>query len=155
MAQLHSKNCGLETIEAAVHALQIVVVLLGAAVIGEHPRRGNPLGVVRHERAGVAVGAEVLAGIEAETRDVGKRRDRASFVLRSMRLRGVADDAQAVLLRQRQNRIHVRRLTIEMHRNDGLGLRRDLLFELPDVDVVSDGVAVTKHHPRAGHPDCL
>ena len=72
-----------------------------------------------------------------------------------MRLRRVADHSQSVLLRQSRDRRHVRGLPVEVHRNDGLGLRRDLRLDLIDVDVVGRGVDVDEHHLRAGHLDRL
>ena len=70
-----------------------------------------------------------------------------------MRLRGVTDDVQRVLSRQFADRIHVGGLTIEVHRDNCLRLRRDLLFDALDLDVARLMIDVHEHHLRSRHPD--
>ena len=53
-------------VHAAVDALDLVDVFLEGAVVGEEPGLPGEIIVVRDDRPGVAVGAEVLPGIEAE-----------------------------------------------------------------------------------------
>ncbi len=73
-------------------------------------------------------------------------------------MRGVFDDAQAPLLGQAINAIHVHGQSGEMHRHDGARLRRDGCPNLLDVDVARVQVDVDelrlgaqpRHHVGAG-----
>ena len=58
------------------------------------------------------------------------RADAPALVLGAVRLAGVLDHDQAVASRDRQDRIHVGRLAVEVHRHDRLGPRRDRRFDL-------------------------
>ncbi len=66
-------------------------------------------GIVRHQRAAFAAGAEILAGIKTETGHFAERADDFAFVFRAVRLRRVLDQRQLVLLANRQNRVEVER----------------------------------------------
>jgi hypothetical protein len=72
-----------------------------------------------------------------------------------MSLGRVTDDPQAIRSRQSEEGIHVRGLAVEVDGNEGLRLRRDLLFDALHVDVVGLRVDVHEHHLRPGHFDGL
>ena len=79
------------------------MVLLLRAPVAQHPdalRAYSGLSVVDH--AAFAVGAEVLAGVEAEARHVAEAADAAALVFGAVRLRRVLDDDQAVSPRDRR-----------------------------------------------------
>src|SRR5439155_20135224 len=110
MCKFDAENRGLNSIEAAVDPFEIMVVLLRTTMVGEHACARRQLFVVGHQSAGVAVGAKVLPRVETETGNIGKLRDWSSLVVRAVRLGGVTDDLEAMLSREGQDRIHVRRL---------------------------------------------
>ena len=56
-------------------------------------------------------------------------------ILRAVRLRGVFDQRQIVLAANRQQRVQVRRVPVEMDRQDRLGARRDGAFDQLRVQV--------------------
>ena len=62
-----------------------------------------------------------------------------------MRLGGVFDHDEAVSIRDLHDRIHIRRLTIEMHREDCLGPRRDGCFDCLGIHCVRAGIDVDKY----------
>ena len=108
------------------------------------------VGVVRHERAAAfAVGAEILPRIEAEAGEVAHRPTATPFVLRPVRLSRVFDHHQPARSRDREYRIHVRGLPIQVHGHDRLRVRRDRPLDERRVHRVGDGIDVDEHRPRA------
>ncbi len=97
--------------------------------------------------AALAARAEVLARIEAEAAEVAEAAAAAALVLGAVGLRGVLDDDQAALPRDGEDRVHVGRLAVEVHRDDRLRARRDGGLELRRVHRV--GARVNVHQPRA------
>ena len=59
------------------------------------------------------------------------------------------DHDKITFAREFEDRIHVRRLTEEMHRNDRLRLRRDGGFERGRVHRIGVLVHIDKHRPRS------
>ncbi len=90
--------------------MRIVLAYAGSAVV---------------DHAALAVGTEVLAGIEAEAAHVAEAADATALVLGAVRLAGILDHDQAVAARDLEDRIHVGRLAVQVHRDDGLGARGD------------------------------
>ena len=70
-----------------------------------------------------------------------------------MRLRRVLDHGQVVVTGQRQQRIHICRLPIQMHRDDRLRAPGDGIRHLVDVDGVGPWIDVDEHRRGAGVPD--
>ena len=66
--ELGPEDRGLELVEPRVPALALGVVAAVPAVLAQLPEAAGDLGVVGRDRAAVAVGAEVLGGIEREGR---------------------------------------------------------------------------------------
>ena len=65
MAQLDAEEGGLEGVEAAVVARDLVDVFEVGAVVAQPAQARGELGIVGGDGTAVAEGAEVLAGIEA------------------------------------------------------------------------------------------
>src|SRR6266852_5004327 len=64
--QLDAQDGALEPVHAVVVADTVMEVAAGLAVVAQRPRQPRDLVAVRGERAALAVGAEVLGGVEAE-----------------------------------------------------------------------------------------
>ena len=64
-------------------------------------------------------------------------------------MRRVLDDHQLVRLGQREQRVEVRGMSVQVHRNDGLRARRDLRLDLCDVHHVRGGIDIDKHRRSA------
>jgi hypothetical protein len=87
----------------------------------QHSQCARVFGIVGHDHAGFPVGAKILARVEAETRHVPQAAGPAALVLGPMRLRGVFDQGKAVPARDFAQRVHVRRLPVQVHRQNDLG----------------------------------
>src|SRR5690349_22895158 len=68
VAQLDGQDAGLDGVETAVGADELVDVLPRLTVVAHHAAITRQLLVIRGDRAGFAAGAEVLARIEAPGR---------------------------------------------------------------------------------------
>src|SRR5262249_59432173 len=93
--------------------------------VAKRSDRARQLGVVRHDRTALAVGAQVLSRVEAEAAEVAERADTAALVLRTVRLARVLDHLQAVPGGDLQEGAHVGRLAVEVDPDDGTRLPRD------------------------------
>ena len=129
MLQLHAEHRALNAFHAVIVADFVVVIAHGGAVFAQGAGALVKGGVVRHQRAAFAAGAEIFAGIKTEAGNVAERADDFALVFRAVRLRGVLDQRQLVLSANRQNRVQVERMAVKMHGHDGLGARRDGAFD--------------------------
>ena len=125
-----------------------MVVLARLPPIPKHPDGVGVLRIVGDHGAALAIGAQVLTGVEAETTQVAHTAGPPALVLGAMGLGGILDHHQVAPAGDLQNRIHVGRLAIEMHRNNGFRFGRDGGFDLRGVDGVRRGVDV--HENRRG-----
>ena len=130
MAQLHAEHGALHAVHAVVEGAELVLVAHLLAPRAQEAQLLRPLGVVGHHRAALAVGAEILAGIEAEAAEVAHRAAPPPVVLGAVRLARVLDDGDALAPRDVENRVHVGRLAVQVHGNDGFRPRGDGGFEL-------------------------
>src|SRR5690606_20229324 len=78
-------------------------------------------GVLRHDHAAVADRSEVLCRIETEAANVADAADAISPVTAPRSLSAIFDQAKAMAPGDGSNRVHVRRLPIEMDGDDRLG----------------------------------
>ncbi len=74
--------------------------------------------IIRDERAGFAVRAQVLSRVKTETAGVAHRPHAAAFIFGAMGLSGVFDNQQVMALCNFENWIQVGRLAVKMHRNN-------------------------------------
>ena len=75
--------------------------------------------------------------------------DAPTPVLRAMRLRGVLEDGQAMGPGDRQQRIQVGRLAIEVHRDHRLGAAGDRALHKRRIEVEARCVGLDRHRHRA------
>jgi len=66
VAELGLEHDGLDGVEAAVDALDLMDILLDRPMAGKQPGVPGEFVVVGNDRSAVPVGAEVLSGVEAE-----------------------------------------------------------------------------------------
>jgi len=90
--------------------------------------------VLTHDSPGIAVRAEVLAGIKAEARGVSEGAHALSAPRRAVCLGGILDHFQIVPASDLENGIHVAGLAVEMHGNDGARVRGNSGFDLFRID---------------------
>ena len=71
-----------------------------------------------------------------------------------MRLRGVLDDNLTMLAADRENRVHISRLPVEMYRQNGLRALCNHRLQLPDIHRIGRWVHIDIDRPRPGIVDC-
>ena len=79
--------------------------------------------------------------------------DRASFVFRAVRLRGIFDHDQSVPPGDFHDRVHVGGLTVKMHRQDRLRARRDRSLNRSGIHGERSGIDIDQHGLRSGIAD--
>ena len=116
-------------------------------------------GVIGHDHAALSRGDQLVrVETEATHRAHGAAahpRGSIMEVLRSVGFCGIFDHRQPVLIRQRQDRVHVHRMSVDVHRHDRAGTRGDLGFECTGVKAPRDRIAVNqnRHAPGRHHGD--
>src|SRR5438445_1371829 len=94
--QLDAQDGALEPLHAVVVADTVMEVAPRLAVVAQRPRQVSDVVAVRGERAALAVGAEVLGGVEAEGGRLAEAAHAPPAVARAVGLAGLLDDGDAV-----------------------------------------------------------
>jgi hypothetical protein len=155
VAQLDPQDGTLEAVHPVVEPDRIVVVALGLAVVAHRPRERRDLVVIGCERASLAVGTQVLTGVEAPRGCAPERPHRPAAVGRAVRLAGVLEDRDAASGGDRIDRIEVGRTAVEVDRHDRARASGDRGFDPCRVEVRSLGKDVREDRRRAGVGDRL
>src|SRR5882762_6073067 len=92
--------------------------------------------MVGRDCASVPEGPEVLAGIETPGDRRAMGTDTLTFVASTVCLRRVLQDTQPMLPCNLQNRVNIRRLPVQMDRENNLGARRYSRFYASGIEVV-------------------
>ena len=145
--ELDAQHGPLEPVHAIVEAELGVVVAAALGVVAQAPQ---PLGdrlVIGRDRAGLAVGTEVLSRVEAEAAAQPERAGPLAVVACPVGLGGVLDDRNAAAATDLQQRPHVGGLAVEMNRQDRPGSARDLSLDLAQVHRVGDRIDVDEDRP--------
>ncbi len=145
--ELDAQDCPLEGVHAIIEAEFAVVVAAALGVVAQAP---EPLGdrrVVGRDRAGLAVGTEVLSRVEAEAAAQPERAGPLAVVTCPVGLGGVLDDRNAPATTDLQQRTHVGGLAVEVNRQDRPGSARDLPLHLAQVHRVGDRIDVDEDRP--------
>jgi hypothetical protein len=154
MVELDLEDGGLDAVEAAVDALDLVDVLLQGAVVGEEAGPAGEVLVVADDGPAVAVGAEVLPRVEAEGPGEPEGPGLNAPDRREMRLGAVLDHVEVMLFADVADGLDVGRLAKDVNGDDGLCLLGDLGLDLGRVDV-EVLVDVHEHGPGPGLGDGL
>ncbi len=158
MPELGLEDDGLDGVEAAVDALDLVDVFLERAMVGEQAGLAGEVIVVRDDGPAVPVGAEVLAGIEAERPGDPEGPGLPALVGGEVGLGAVLDQVELVPVADGLDGLDVHGLAVDVDGDDGLGPGGDLGLDELGVDVVVL-VVVDEHGPgprlgdrlRGGH----
>ncbi len=134
-----------DVVHPVVEADLLVQVLVGLAVRTQQAHLAGHRRIVGGHHAALA-GAHVLGGIEGIGHRVAERADALALVGRQVRLRRVVDHLELVLLRERLDRVDVRRDAVEMAHRDGLGVGRDLRGDILHIDLVRLLERVAEHN---------
>ena len=139
---------GLQRVQAAVEARQVVVVLELRAVVSKHANALGKRVVIGRDGTRVPERAQVLAGIEREAGGVAEAAGPPAAVARTLRLRRVLDHRDAAVPSDRQDPVHVCWASVEVHRHDRLRGRRDYRLHGLRGHVVSHGIRLDRHRSR-------
>src|ERR1039458_2154681 len=125
MSQLHTQDSSLDCIETSVVSLDIVVILLGLAMIAQHLSGVGNARIIGGDCPPFATGSQVLPRVKTECSGTAYR---TSFepptvlsrkVFSAVSLACVFNDDQAILLCQIENWVHIHHLPIKVNRDDG------------------------------------
>src|SRR5713226_4081109 len=125
MAKFGGEKTGLQGIEAAVVAFDLVIILLGLAVIAKNAHGLSHGLVVSGYGTSFSARAKILSGIKAERGSVAHTSRffpcvcRLGEVLSAVRLASIFDNNEFVFASESKYRIHISGLAIDMDRNDG------------------------------------
>lgn len=158
--KLAVEHGGLDGVEAAVTADDVVVVAAALPVVRRFTKFYGELFGVGVHRAAVTVGAEVLAGVEAGGADVA---DGAGPGLAAVGesvggtdgLGVVFHDVDAVFFGEGHDGLHVAALPVEVDGDDGLGALRDGGLYVFRTHVESAGVYIYHYRCEAEQGDDL
>src|SRR5262249_60677984 len=104
-----------------------------AALVFQFPQAGAHLvGVGRHHAA--LARADGLVGREREASGVAERAQAAAAIFRPESFGGVGDNLEALLLRERLQRIVIRTAAVDVDRYDRAGARSDGFGGFVDID---------------------
>ena len=148
MNESGAEDRGLHLVEPAVDAGDLVPVAVALPAVAQppHPRRHRR--VLHHHRAAVAEGAQVLGGIKGQGADAGERAHAPALVGGPDGLAGVLDHRHAPLAAQRQQRVEVGGMSIQVHGEDRPGARCDRRRHRFRGDVQRLWIEVREHRPR-------
>src|SRR5213593_1461143 len=124
MLEFDTQDPRLNCVESPVVALDDVMVLPGLAVVPQPSYFTCERLVVRGHRTGFAAGSQILARIETERGCPPHRPSLAPTtvlsreILRPVRLAGILYDTEIVSDGKIEDRVHVRRLPVQMHGDD-------------------------------------
>ncbi len=155
MRQLDVQHRGLNRVEPRVESHPLMDVSHGRSEIPQRSNLRCQAIVVRGDGATVPVGAEILPGIEAEAGSDAERPALLPAVRRAVRLCSVLDDVQAALVRQRQERIDIGWLAVQVDGHDGPCALRHGRQDRRHVDGRGALVAVHEDGSGACVPDRL
>jgi hypothetical protein len=151
--QLGSENSCLEPVHALAESNFFMLILGRAPVIAQLTHLCQQSFIVASHRACIAVSAQVLTRIKAETRQVANAATSLSIVLSRVRLCRVFDQPQVMALCDLAQRPHLCRLAIKMDWENRLRAWRDGIFDSIRIDVIGLWVNVYEDRPCAGQRD--
>ena len=114
--QLHAQERGLQFIQPGIITLDVVVILHARAVIAQNLHIVGQRTIIGRDRPAIAQRAQILSRIKTKSRGMPQAA-RAPFVIaRAMGLGAIFQDFQPMPSGNVHDRVHVRCLTIKMHR---------------------------------------
>ncbi len=154
--QLGQPDRGVDVGQVELAARHLDVHAIDAAA--DHALQPQPLGAQRlvlvvHHQAAAFDRRDVLVGLEAEADQVAETADAPAAPARVDRLRGVLDHAQAVLLGDRVETVHVDRQAGQIDRQDCAGAGRDRGLDRVEIEVAGARIDVDEDRARPDRDD--
>lgn len=149
VGELSEQDGSLYFVETGVHALVDVFVLPMRAVVAQCAYLFGRLFVVGDDSTGIAERPEVFAWVEAEGGGIANVSRHVGPVTRAVRLCGVLEEEQSVLLCNGPGPLDLGELAVEVYDEYRLGGRRDGRLDLAWIHEQCVQVAVDKDGRRA------
>ena len=149
--KLRPEDRRLDLVEPRVPALPLGVVAAVPAVLAQLPEAPGDLRVVGGDGAAVAVGTEVLRGIERKGSRSAEAAGRPALEARAVALSAVFDDERSLARRERAEPVEIGDAAVEMDRQQEPGLRRRDAGGERCVERERFRVGVGEDRFRAGH----
>src|SRR5262245_43355613 len=121
--------------------------------VAQHSDRPGVVGIIGYDHSAFAIRPEVLSGVEAKATHVRQAPGPTPLVLGTVRLTSILDHREAATPSDLQDRGHVSRLPIQVHRDDRFRPLRDGGFDDLRVDIERLRIDVDEHRPRTGVAD--
>jgi ADP-ribose pyrophosphatase YjhB (NUDIX family) len=152
-AQLRGEDRRLDGVELAVQPDRDVVVLRALPELALESQLVRELGVARHDGAAVAGRGEILARVEAEAPDRAERSDGAAAGTRAMSLSCIFYHGDSVRRRAFHQRVHRRRVSVEMHDDECARPLPESVGRRRFVDEIGLIVRIDEHRVGADESD--
>ena len=153
MLQLDAQDDGLQLIQPAVVANDIVMIAFTAAVIAQHAQLIGALFAIGCDQSAITKTAQVLAGEKAEGTEVTEAAGLFVIDVCAERLCAVFNNFQTFIITQSLQSIHIDRLAEQMHGNDRPGFAGNGLLNLVEVDVKGVRIDINEHRDGADIAD--
>ena len=157
--QLHSRHRGAQRRHAELEAearRRITLVrrwqIQQTLVMPEANHLLPQFGAVGEEHAAFR-GRHQFVRLHAEDRGIGERAHRFAVIRRAVGVRGVFQNLEIVLLRNRDQCIHLRRHAEKVHDHDRLGARGDFLFNIIWIEADALRFGLREHRHAAAVQD--
>ncbi len=153
VAEFDAEESGLQFVQTRIQAGFFVLVFDLRAVVAQAGHARRQLGVIGGDGAGIAEGAENFCRIKAERGGIAQGAGTPAFVARALRLGRVLHHFQLMPAGDFQDWIHVRRLAVKMHRQNGPGARSNGRLDEVGIQIVSLLAHVHRHRRGPGEGD--
>src|SRR5260221_686038 len=139
-----------------------MVIANERTVIAQLPERLRKPGIVRYTHTRFAIGTQVFTEIETEAADIPHAASSLSPVGRTVSLRGILNDAQAVHTCEIEHWLHIYRVAVQMDRDDSARAGSQNPFKLSPihrisvwVDVYEDGRCTYERNRLNCRDECV
>src|SRR5258708_6254714 len=121
-----------------------MVIANERTVIAQLPERLRKPGIVRYTHTRFAIGPQVFTEIETETADIPHAASSLSPVDRTVSLRSILNDAQAVYTGEIEHWLHIYRVAVQMNWDDSARAGGQSLFKLSPIQRIRLWIDVYK-----------
>ena len=142
---LDVEQCCLQGVEAKIAAYVLVMILAAGTVNATSAGFGSEDVIVGGQKPAITKAAKVLRGEKTVGSEIAKSTDLLVVVGRAKGLGAVLDDVKIMGTSEIEQWAHCRRLTKEMHWENGLGFFCDAGLSVVGIEIETYGADVTEH----------
>src|SRR3989338_6701775 len=148
--QFFVKHCGLERIKPRIIPENFMLVLSDTAVVSKLPRFYREILIIRNNHSRVSIRSQILPGVKTKAAKIAECSDFFPAVFGPVRLTCVFDDLEVVRTRNPQDRVHIRGLAIEMHRDNRFCMGPNPRFKRRNIKISCFRIYVNEHRGSSG-----